>query len=72
MNIRIGHNGFGLSAGVAMGVIFTSSSQKVPLIRGLPGTRITLIAISPVCGPVVKSANSSREPTGAQQVFGTR
>jgi hypothetical protein len=39
--------------GVAMGVSFTSSSQNVPLISGLPGTRITLIAISRVCGPAV-------------------
>ena len=30
--------------GGATGVSFTSSNQKVPLISGLPGTRITLIA----------------------------
>ena len=41
---------------------FTSSNQKVPLISGLPGTRITLIAIRRVSGPVVKSASSSRQP----------
>jgi hypothetical protein len=29
-----------------MGVSLTSSNQKVPLISGLPGTRITLIAIT--------------------------
>ena len=37
-------------------------SQNVPLISGLPGTRITLTVISRVCGPVAKSASSSRRP----------
>jgi hypothetical protein len=45
-----------------MEVNFTSSSEKVPLITGLPGTRITLFAISRVCGPATKSASSSRQP----------
>src|ERR1700737_4842940 len=40
----------------------TSSSQNVPLIRGLPGTRITLIVISRASGPVTKSTTCCRHP----------
>ena len=60
------------AAGVGAKVSFTSSNQNVPLISGLPGTRITLIAISRVCGPVAKSANSFLPAAGIQQVLGTR
>ncbi len=51
---------------------FTSSNQKVPLISGLPGTPISLIAISCVCGPATKSASSSGPTARAQQVFSAR
>jgi hypothetical protein len=40
----------------------TPSSQNVPLIRGLPGTRITLIVISRASGPVTKSTTCCRHP----------
>jgi hypothetical protein len=39
-----------------------SSNQNVPLISGLPGTLITLIAIRRVRGPATKSATCSRQP----------
>ena len=35
---------------------------KRALDQRIAGTRITLIAISRVCGPVTKSASSSRQP----------
>jgi hypothetical protein len=50
------------AAGVWAKVSFTSSNQNVPLISRLPGTRITLTAISRACGPVAKLANSFRQP----------